>query len=916
MQLNEARTRSELIDQQLHKAGWHAPRVQSEVPVAGYDPKPWNGYTDYSLYDDAGSVIAVIEAKRTSRDPREGEEQLRQYIAEIAKTQSFTPFGFMANGQLTHFWDVEMEHPRLVAKFFEPGDMKRLKFIRENRQPLLQTPINNSIIDRNYQHEAVRRVGERFATGERRALLVMATGTGKTRTTIGLIDVLLRRMWAQNVLFLADRDALVEQALKDGFIAHLPAEPNIRVHTARIDKEKRLYVSTLQTMSRCFEEFSPGFFDVIVFDEAHRSIFNRFAEVIEYFDARMVGLTATPAGFIDRDTFATFHCTDQTPTFLYTYDEALREKRLVPFRVYQAQTGFQRSGIRGTDLSEEDRNALIEQGIDPDDLDIAGSDLEKTASNTDTLRRQWEEIMDVCVKDRAGNLPGKTIVFAISKAHAKRLRDVFEEMYPQHIGVLQLIYNGTERVADGAYGDGLITKFKKQDRPRIAVSVDMLDTGIDVPEVVNLVFMKPVQSQIKLWQMIGRGTRNQEACRFFDRLPGGVKTEFLIIDFWQNEFNKESEDRPSAEIPLLIRLFNTRLDILAATRDNRAGDAHAHAITDCRAMLSRVPQGSFPIRKVWGDVGMAWEDGFWRYLKSADLEFLRLNVAPLLRFVPDVDIAAETFTHKLERLNLQILKGKPSTELMQSIAEDVSLLPQHVLDDVGKKVSVDLALSNDLAVATPAQISRIVTALAPAMFQKRRTASPFLKIDLPDFLAHRGFIEVGAQRDQIYVQEYRERVDKRVLEIASSHIAFIAIREGRAPSDDELVDLERVLKQQLTAEPVHLTPKIARQAYDVELDRRGGFLALMRHLLDLDAIPDYESVVDRAFQTYVTNNHYEGEQIRFLRTVQDKMIEAGPLRLADLYAPPFTSMGRNAVERLFTSEQIDGIVHLTQRLAS
>lgn len=916
MQLNEARTRSELIDHQLQKAGWRAPHLRSEVPVVAYDPKPWNGYTDYSLYDESGDVIAVVEAKRTSRDPREGEEQLRQYIAEIAQTQSFTPFGFMANGHLIRFWEVGLEHPRLVAKFFEPGDLNRLKFIRENRQPLLETPINNSIIDRNYQHEAVRRVGERFATGERRTLLVMATGTGKTRTTMALIDVFLRSMWAQNVLFLADRDALVQQALTDGFVEHLPSEPNIRVHTGSIDKDKRLYVSTLQTMSRCFEDFSPGFFDLIVFDEAHRSIFNRFAEVIEYFDARMIGLTATPAGFIDRDTFRTFHCTGQTPTFLYTYEEALKDKHLVPFRVYQAQTGFQRSGIKGADLSEEDRNALIEQGIDPDEMDIAGSDLEKDASNKDTLRRQWEDIMDVCVKDRAGNLPGKTIVFAISKAHAERLRDVFEEMYPEHVGILQVIYHGTERVADGAYGDGLITKFKRQDKPRIAVSVDMLDTGIDIPEVVNLVLMKPVQSQIKLWQMIGRGTRNQEACRFFDRLPGGVKTEFLIIDFWQNEFNKESEDRPPSEIPLLVRLFNTRIDILAATLDDRVNDAHVHAIANCRVMLSRVPRGSFPIRKVWGDVGMAWQDRFWRYLKPADLEFLRFNVAPLLRFVPDVDVAAETFTHKLERLNLQILKGKPSADLMQSIADDVSLLPQHVLDDAGKRASVDLALSNDLATATPAQIKRAVAALAPAMFQKRRTVSPFLKLDLPDFLAHRGFIEVGVHRDQVYVQEYRERVDKRVLEIASSHSAFVAIREGRAPSDDQLIDLERVLKQQLTADEVQLTPKIARQAYHVDLDRRGGFLALMRRLLEEDAIPDYESVVERAFQAYITNNHYQGEQIRFLRTVQDKMIEAGPLRKDDLYEAPFTSMGRNAVERLFTSKQIEGIVQLTERLAS
>jgi type I site-specific restriction endonuclease len=291
-------------------------------------------------------------------------------------------------------------------------------------------------------------------------------------------------------------------------------------------------------MGRCFERFNPGFFDLIIFDEAHRSIFNRFTEVIEYFDARMIGLTATPSPYIDRDTFRTFDCRNQAPTFLYTYQQAVDEKWLVDYRLYQAQTGFQRDGIRGASLSEENRNALIEQGIDPDTLDYSGTDLEVLVSNRGTLRRQWEEIMEVLIKDAGGHLPGKTIIFALTKGHANRIREAFEEVFPQYVDLLQVIYHGTERVHDGSYGDGLISKFKKQDKPRLAVSVDMLDTGVDIPEVVNLVFMKPVQSPIKLWQMIGRGTRNNATCRFHDRLPNRQKTEFLIIDFWAKRFRQ------------------------------------------------------------------------------------------------------------------------------------------------------------------------------------------------------------------------------------------------------------------------------------------------------------------------------------------------------------------------------------------
>lgn len=919
MELNEAQARAELINPQLEDAGWDLSdrtRVRFEVPVAGYDPTPWNGFTDFSLYDPTGQVIAVIEAKRTARSPREGEEQLRQYIAEIAHNQPLVPFGFLSNGLHTYFWDVAVAHPRMVAGFFSPDDLERLRFIRENHTPLIQTSIDNSIVDRSYQHEAIRRVAEEFTNGRRRALLVMATGTGKTRTTMGLIDVFMRSSWAQRVLFLADRDALVEQALSDGFKAHLPEEPRARIHTANIDKSYRLYVATLQTMGKCYERFSPGFFDLMIFDEAHRSIFNRFNEVIEYFDARMIGLTATPASFIARDTFRVFDCRDQAPTFLYTYEQAIKDERLVPFRLYQAQTGFQRKGIHGVDLSDEDRDALIELGIDPDTVDYEGSDLEVEVSNRDTLRRQWEEIMNVCITDRGGNLPGKTIVFAMTKVHAARLRDVFEEMFPQHVGVLQVIYDGVERVHDGPYGDGLISKFKKQDKPRIAISVDMLDTGIDVPEVVNLVFMRPIQSRIKLWQMIGRGTRNQEACKYLDRLPNGVKTEFLIIDFWQNDFGTQAGPAATADVPVLIRLFNTRLDIIAATLNDRDGPAHKQALVDCRAMLNRVPTDSFLVRKVWSDIGAAWDEAFWLRLSTDKLSLLRLSVGPVLRWVPDVDVAAETFTHKVERLKLQILQGSPSPALLTSIAEDVSLLPQYVLQDPARQASTHLAFSNDLATADSVALTGVIRDFADEMHNKRKVDSAFLSIDLPDFIAGKAYVLIGPSGQPVHVDEYRRRVEQRILDIADTNPALIEIREGRQPSDDQLVQLERLLHHELLAGDIALSDKVARQAFGVKLDSRVGFLGFARHVLQLDAIPDYEAVVVRCFEEHITSHNYTGDQIRFLRSVQEVFLANGRLSEADLYEPPLTNFGRNAVDRFFDPDEISEIVRLAGRLAA
>jgi len=915
MTLNEAQTRTLQIDPQLQAADWKLhdrTQVRLEVPVDGYDAEPWNGVTDYCLYDASGNVIAVVEAKRSSRHARDADEQLRHYITEISKKQPFAPFGFMANGRDIWFWEVGLAHPRLVAGFFTFSDLERLRFLRQNRQPLEITPINSSIVNRPYQHEAIRRLGEAFAANKRRALLVMATGTGKTRVSMAVIDVLLRANQAQNVLFLADRDALVDQALTDGFKAHLPNEPRDRIYTYQIDKTKRLFVATEQTLALCYAKFSPGFFDVIIFDEAHRSLFKRFTEVIEYFDARMIGLTATPASFIDRDTFRLFGCDANLPTFLYDYPQAVKEGFLVDFTLYQAHTSFQRKGIKGVDLSEEDRNALAEQGIDPDSLDYEGTDIEVEVTNKDTLRKQWEEIMETCLKDQSGQLPGKTIVFAMTKNHAHRIAETFEEMYPQHVGLVQIITSSTERVRDGSYGDGLITKFKKINQPRIAISVDMLDTGIDVPEVVNLVFMKPVQSRIKLWQMIGRGTRSQEACKYFDRLPGGKKTEFKIIDFWQNDFNKKADDKPAVDIPVLVSLFNTRLKILERHLPDHTAEAFRQAVPDIRAMIARIPGDSFPVKKVWTQIASAWDDDFWTLITPTKLDFLRLQVAPLLRFAPDVDVAAETFTHKVERLKLQILQTTPSPQLLQSIAEDVSLLPD-IAEIVRSSPSAALVLSSDLPTATPAQLTQIIRDLAPQMKNRRDRPSAFLKIDLPDFIASHGYLSVGEGGQRILIEEYKRRVDARVLEIVEKHPALTALREGREVTDEQLVDLERTLHRELGRDDIQLSSRNIRIAYGLRVD---NFLAFLRHLLALDTLPDYPQVVQRGFEQHILVHNYNAEQIRFLRSVQEVFLAKRFLVEADLYDPPLTNFGRNAVERFFTPQQIGDLLNLTQSLAA
>lgn len=916
MSRNEARTRKELIDLQLAKAGWKVEdrnQVRLEIPVDGEDAEPWNGVTDYCLYRSNGEVVAVVEAKRQSRSPQVAREQVRHYVTEISRKQSFQPFAFLTNGQEIFFWDVGVSAPRLVSGFFSAEDLDRILFLKQNQIPLAQAAINNKIASRMYQHEAIRRIIQAFELGKRRALLVMATGTGKTRTAMALIDSFLRTYQAQQILFLADRDALVDQALNDGFKAHLPEEPRTRIYTKEIDKNKRLYVATLHTIGRCFTDFGPAFFDLIIIDEAHRSIFNKLGEVMDYFDARMIGLTATPASFVDRDTFLLFQCEDNIPTFLYPYKQAVEEGMLVDYSLYQAKTGFQRKGIRGVDLGEEERNALIEQGIDPDDIDYAGTEIEKTVSNADTLRKQWEEFWDVCLKDESGQLPGKTIIFAMTQKHAERLMLVFEKMYPQFVDLVQVITSDTERVRDGSYGDGLITKFKKYDKPRIAISVDMLDTGIDVPEVVNLVFMKPVQSQIKLWQMIGRGTRNDEACQYRDRLPDGRKTEFKIIDFWENEFDKEAEETVKQSVPVLVTIFNTRLNILRLHLKQQGTVDCERIIADLRSQLEQIPLDSYAVKRVYPQIEEAWIDSFWRFMTPQKLDFLRLKVGPLLRYVPDVDIAEATFTSKVERLKYQVLTNKVQPSTVESIAEDVSRLPEFVYEKAICKGPVELCLSARLSTASPGELSGVITALAPQMRFRRERPSAFLELDLPDFIATRGYITLSEGGEHIYVQEYKDRVERRVLEVVEAHPAIKAIRGGQEVSDEQLIALERTLRQQLSGGDVQLSTDNIRKAYGWKVK---SFLAFMRHLLEIEALPDYETIVGRHFEKHIAQRQYSADQIRFLRAVQSEFLKKRKLELADLYEGTLKRFGQNAVERLFSDQDVKALLSLTEQLAA
>ncbi|MBI4125695.1 MAG: DEAD/DEAH box helicase family protein, partial [Deltaproteobacteria bacterium] len=528
MNRTEAKTRQDLIDKKIEAAGWtikDKSQVIEELDIsleqAGFpkvaEPKtPYEGhrFVDYGLLHNS-KPIAVIEAKKTSRDAQLGQEQAFQYAQLLQKIHGGPiPFIFYTNGYDIYFWESDFYPPVRVYGFPSRDDLEWLAQRRASRNPLSVEMINTTIVERAYQIAAIRSVLEDLEKKKKKFLLVMATGTGKTRVSVALCELLMRAKWAKRILFLVDRIALQEQALNT-FKDFMPSEPRWPTMEDRnFVKNRRIYVTTYPSMLNLIQSdrktdpwLSPYFFDVIVADESHRSIYNVYKNVLNYFHGIKIGLTATPKDHVDFDTFNLFDCPMHEPTSAYTFEEAISHKPpyLCDFEVLNVRTKFQIKGIRGKELPEDLQTKLLEEGWELEEIDFEGTDLERKVTNAGTNALIVREFMEESIKDGTGTLPGKSIIFAMSKAHARRLQDIFDKMYPEHMGKLaRVLVSEDSRV----YGKGgLLEQFKTKDMPRVAISVDMLDTGVDVLEIVNLVFAKPVYSFVKFWQMIGRGTR-------------------------------------------------------------------------------------------------------------------------------------------------------------------------------------------------------------------------------------------------------------------------------------------------------------------------------------------------------------------------------------------------------------------------
>lgn len=572
----EEETRLKQIDWALDRAGWNLTQKRDrEFPVTGMLTESDQGFVDYMLWGDNGLPLALIEAKRSRRDARVGQQQAKLYADALEKQFGQRPIIFYSNGKVHWLWDDTNCPPRRVQGFYTKNELELMIQRRKTRKPLAEGKINDVTAGRPYQHRAIRRVAEAFEKDlDRKALLVMATGSGKTRTVVALCDLLIRCNWVKKVLFLADRQELVKQGV-DAFKEFLPDCPPVNLLKDKIT-DSRIYASTYATMMGLIDKledgqsrFGVGHFDLIVIDEAHRSVFQKYRAIFDYFDSFLVGLTATPKDELDRNTYGLFNLENGVPTDAYTLEEAVKDEYLVPPRAVSVPLKYQHEGLSRGALSETEReewDALDwnDEGTVPEIVESQA--VNKWFFNKDTVDKMLEHLMTNGQKVAGGDRLGKTIIFAKNQQHAHFIAQRFDENY-SHLkgGFARVITCQVEKA------DKLIEAFKLKDsEPHIAISVDMLDTGIDVPEAVNLVFFKMVRSKAKFWQMVGRGTRTCE--NLFG--PGKHKEFFTIFDYCQNlEFfseNPETTDGSAGE-PLAKRIFKTRLGLIQALDEKLDG---------------------------------------------------------------------------------------------------------------------------------------------------------------------------------------------------------------------------------------------------------------------------------------------------------------------------------------------------------
>jgi len=931
MTRSEAETRKEIIDRRLKLAGWDVANpmyVTQELniwvglPQGVREPQtPYQGhlFADYALLSKDGKPIAVVEAKKTSVDAEIGKEQARNYAEKIQKTNGGPmPFVFYTNGYDIFFWDTDNYPPRKVFGFPSIADLERMRFLHDHNKILSSELINTDIAGRPYQIQAIRSVLERVEKKHRKFLLVMATGTGKTRTCMGLLDVLMRTNRVQKVLFLVDRITLREQAL-EAFKDYLPNAPVWpKTGEMKFAPDRRIYCTTYPTILNLIQQedcpLNPHYFDMIISDESHRSIYNVYKNIFDHFDAIQLGLTATPKDVIEHNTFQLFDCEDGLPTFAYSYEEAIGNipPYLSDFEVLKLRTKFQQEGINSETIAEAEKKKLLQEGEDPDEFSFEGTELEKKVTNKGTNAVIVREFMEECIKDPNGVLPGKTIFFAISKKHAYRLCEVFNSLYPEYKGQLAEVIISDVK---GVHGKGgIFDRFKTKDMPRIAISVDMLDTGIDVREIVNLVFAKPVFSYTKFWQMIGRGTRVLDPDNIKPWCP--EKDKFLIIDCWENfEYfkMKPKGKEPNGTRPLPVRLFEARIGKLVVSQKKQDETIALKTIKTIRENIKALPKNSVVILDNQQAIEQVSDDNFWISVTDERIEYLRMHISPLMRALSYADFKAMRF--ELDGIEAQTAKLGLDDErydmLKETIIEKVSELPLTVnvverqKDWIEKVQSVHFWIK-----ATDDDLDEMIERLAPLMKFRQKQITPEKKLNIQDLLTVKETIEFGPQHERMSVDKYRRKIEDFIRELVKSNPAVQKIARGDEVTDEELEELAEILKEQYP----HVTEYILREIYD---NKSAKFIQFIKHILGIEEIATFNETVSTLFDEFLKeHNNFGAKQIQFIMTLKTFVLQRGSVAKRDLINVPFTQLHPEGVRGIFKPEEIDEILSLTQKIAS
>jgi type I restriction enzyme R subunit len=898
---SEAETRDYFIDLLLKEAGWALDKKQDrEYPVTGMPNEKGEGFVDYVLWSDDGKPLALVEAKRTKRDARVGQQQARLYADCLEKQFGQRPVIFYSNGYEHWIWDDRNYPPRSVQGFYTKDELERLIQRRSTRTPLGTTEINKEIVERFYQERAIRRIGEAFEKDhERKALVVMATGAGKTRTVVALCDLMMRCNWVKRVLFLADRIALVKQTT-NVFKRHLPSASAVNVleHPEQI-ADARVLVSTYPTMLRLIDEtkdgrrqFGPGHFDLVIIDEAHRSVYQKYRAIFEYFDSFLIGLTATPQKEVDHNTYSLFDLEDGVPTDAYDLEEAVRDGFLVPPRAVSVPLRFQRDGMNYDQLSDEekerwdavewDEDGNIPRTVEPEALN-------RWLFNEDTVDKVLEHLMRSGQKVADGDRLGKTIVFAKNHAHAQFISDRFDKNYPHYKGEFARVIDFQVE-----YVQSLIDAFSTVSKtPHIAISVDMLDTGIDIPEVVNLVFFKMVRSKTKFWQMVGRGTRLRPD--LFG--PGRNKKYFYIFDYCQNlEFFSQNPDTTSGSAgeSLSERLFASRVELIAELDKcgSTGGELRNEVAERLRQEVAQMNVHNFIVRPKRKLVEKYADARAWGTLGTDEKNELVGDVAGLPSELVDEDQEAKQFDLLILRLQLGLLRHEKSFKRWRTDVKEIA----GALEEKASIPMVRAQLELIIEVQTDDFWQDITASMLENVRKRLRSLVKFVDktkrqniyTDFTDLMGEEREIELpgfGAGHD---VDRYRDKTHQ-FLKDNENDPAIHKLRWNEPLNKEDIDALEKILIK-----------AGAGTRDDLSKVRSSGELGLfVRSIVGLD-----REAAKKAFDGFLAGKTLAANQIQFVNLVIDYLTQAGWMSAGQLYESPFTDFSPRGVDGVFDPTQV------------